>query len=109
MPLSVPKLSLVNLTPTSMALPSPESADLGVTFGPQMEHGHATLTDTPAAGVSRLPLSSTARDLIGVDGTPWATHEYDQLVVPVAGCQLEPPSVETSTPATTPPPLSVAV
>ena len=27
----------------------------------------------------------------------------------VTGCQVEPPSVETSTPATTPPPLSVAV
>ena len=27
----------------------------------------------------------------------------------VAGCQVVPPSVETSTPATTPPPASVAV
>jgi hypothetical protein len=31
------------------------------------------------------------------------------LFVPVAGCQVVPPSVETSTPATTPPPESVAV
>jgi len=30
-------------------------------------------------------------------------------VVPVAGCQVVPPSVETSTPATTPPPVSAAV
>jgi hypothetical protein len=30
-------------------------------------------------------------------------------VIVVTGCQVEPPSVDTSTPATTPPPESVAV
>src|SRR5215831_708440 len=34
---------------------------------------------------------------------------YDQDVVPVAGCHVAPLSVETSTPATTPPPASDAV
>src|SRR5215831_6330619 len=34
---------------------------------------------------------------------------YDQDVVPVAGCHVAPLSVETSTPATTPPPVSDAV
>src|SRR5262249_61041839 len=73
-----------------------------------MEHGHATLTVTPADGVSRFPLSSAALVRIVVVGLPCATQLYDQLVVPVAGCQVVPPSVETSTPATTPPPVSAA-
>src|SRR5947209_19518413 len=68
-----------------------------------------TVTGNPAAGGSRLPLSSTARlwieALIGREGV----HAYVQLLVPVAGCQLLPPSTETSTPATTPPPWSAAV
>ena len=44
-----------------------------------------------------------------------STQCSDQLtvcavgIVMVAGCQVLPPSVETSTPATTPPPVSVAV
>src|SRR5690349_7884217 len=41
-------------------------------------------------------------------GLPCAVHEYVQLVVPVAGCQVAPLSVDTSTPATTPP-VSLAV
>src|SRR4051812_26472025 len=81
----------------------------GVVFGPQIEHGQVMSTVTPAPGVCRLPLSSTARHLIVVDGLPWAVHVYDQLVVPLASCQVVPPSVETSTPATDPPPVSVAV
>src|SRR4051794_7564602 len=81
----------------------------GVVFGPQIEHGQLTLTVTPAPAVWRLPLSSTARHLTVVDGLPWAVHVYDQLVVPLASCQVVPPSVETSTPATEPPPVSVAV
>src|SRR6185312_949719 len=64
----------------------------GVVLVPHTEHGQLTVIDVPAEGVSRLPLSSTAR----------------VLVVPVAGCQLAPPSVETSTPATVPP-TSLAV
>ena len=88
---------------------------LGVTAEPQIEHGQETLTVMPADGVSRLALSSTARDRIVVVGLPCAAHVYDHLtvcsagVVSVAGCQVAPPSVETSTPATTPPPVSVAV
>src|SRR4051794_7949691 len=41
-------------------------------------------------------------------GAPWAIQLYVQDVVPVAGCQLAPLSVDTSTPATMPP-LSAAV
>src|ERR1700730_9748017 len=67
------------------------------------------VTDTPALGDSRLPLSSTARLLmVAGPGRP-VFQEYVHDVVPLAGCQVEPPSVETSTPASTPPPLSAAV
>src|SRR5919204_1459469 len=107
----VPNFSEVNLTPTSTGVGSSESRSALGTFqlAPHSEHGHVTVTGVPAPGVSRLPLSSTARTLIVVVGLPWAIQLYDQLVVPVAGCQVVPPSVETSTPATTPPPLSDAV
>ena len=54
-------------TPTSIGAVSLVSAALaGVADGPQMLHGQALLplpavTVTPAPGVSRFPLSSTAR------------------------------------------------
>src|SRR6516165_3637560 len=64
---------------------------------------------TPAAGVSRLALSSTARLIIVNVPALLATHVYDQLVVPAAGCHVAPLSTETSTPATIPPPASEAV
>jgi hypothetical protein len=63
------------LTPTSIDAGSPESAVLGLVLVPQIEQGHLTLTVVPAPGVSRLPLSSTARVLIVAEGFPWATHE----------------------------------
>jgi hypothetical protein len=71
----VPNTSDLNLTPTSIALPSPESGVSGVTPWPQMLHGHDTLTVSPADAVSRLPLSSTARARMLAVGAPWATHE----------------------------------
>ncbi len=78
-------------------------------FGPHSEQGQDTLRLVPALAVPRLPLSSTARTLSVTDGLPCATHVYDQVVVPVAGCQVVPPSVDSSTPATRPPPASAAV
>src|SRR5215469_10078605 len=67
----------------------------------QMLHGHvrgATVTVIPADGVSRLPLSSTARlrrltlpDLVGSQ-----LNVHDDR--PLAGCHVAPPSTETSTP-----------
>ena len=81
MPLTCPKVSDVNFTPTVTALPSPESftefgsygtAVAGVTEVPHSEHGQPTLTEIPSDGVSRLPLSSTARDSIVVDRYPCA-------------------------------------
>ena len=41
---------------------------------PQIEQVQVTLSVTPADGVSRLPLSSTARDLIVALGLPCATQ-----------------------------------
>src|SRR4051812_47945658 len=105
MPVTRPKASDLNLTPTSTPLVSPASTCAGVTE-PHSEQLQATFTRTPLDGVSTLPLSSVARTRITVDGLPWANHEYVQLEVPVAGCHVVPPSVETSTPATTPPPPS---
>ena len=74
--MTAPKLSALNLTPTSPAVGSPESASAVGTWVlvPHSEHGQLTLTVTPAPGVCRLPLSSTARTLTTVEGLPWAVH-----------------------------------
>src|SRR5262249_33553682 len=105
-PVTAPATSDVNRTPTSIAL---ASAELGVpgtgrlgTSGPG-QAGGVTVPVTPADGVSRLPLSSTARLRRAVGPGAPGVHAYVQLVVPEALCQLAPPSAETSTPATAPP------
>src|ERR1700694_1798863 len=77
-----------------------------------MEHGQArdcTETLTPLVGVSILPLSSVARDRIVALPTADGTQEYVHCSRPLAGCQVDPPSTDTSTPPTTPPPTSEAV
>ncbi len=68
-------MSVLNLTPTLIEAASPESAVVGLTLVPQIEHGQFTLIVTPGPGFSRLPLSSTARDSIVVVGFPCAIHE----------------------------------
>src|SRR5438045_3271877 len=77
-----------------------------------MLHGQmarVTVTATPAAGDSMFALSSVARDIsVVVPRTP-GSHEYVHVVVPLARCQVAPPSTDTSTPPTTPPPVSDAV
>ena len=65
-----PVVSDLNLTPTSIEAGSPESAVAGVTLVPQIEHGQLHVDRDPRPGVSRLPLSSTARVLIVVVGLP---------------------------------------
>src|SRR6187200_218729 len=99
-------MSALKRTPTSIAEGSPASTWAGVTFGPAIVHGQEMGTLTLAAAPI-LALSSTARALIVAVGAPWAFQLYDHELVPVAGCQLAPSSVETSTPATVPPPASV--
>src|SRR3981081_275096 len=97
--------------PTSMAWPSFAEGFAGTAFAGKSVHGQArglTVTPTLDDGLSRLPLSSTARLRIVVAPETPGVHEYVQLAAPVALCQVVPPSVETSTPATTPP-VSLAV
>ena len=61
-----PSASARNFTPTSTALLSFSDASAGVVLLGQIVHGQLwlpepTVTVTPAAGDSRLPLSSAAR------------------------------------------------
>src|SRR5256885_14265595 len=97
MPLTVPEVVAVNLTPTSTPAPPPESGG-GGGVAPQSEQGQPMLTVVATLGVSTLPLSSTARDSILVVGSPSATQASGQVTVggtaPViaARCHAEPPS-----------------
>src|SRR6478752_2843259 len=108
-----PSMSLVNCTPSSTALVSAALGTAGTAPERQMlVHGHSLATiemATPAPAASRLPLSSIARLLIdAAPGTPGVQSKLHR-VVPVAAFHVAPPSTETSTPATTPPPWSAAV
>ena len=109
-----PSASARNFTPTSTALLSLSDATAGVVPLGQMVQGQVwlpvpTVTATPALGDSRLPLSSVARlRSVKLPELP-AAQVYVHVPRPVARCQVVPPSVETSTPPTTPPPVSVAV
>ena len=106
-----PLTSARKRTPSSTLPGSALSIVPGVAPLPQMLQGHwrpVTLMDTTAVGVSRLPLSSTARLLMVAEPLVSGVQLYVQLPRPVAGCQVVPPSVETSTPPTTPP-TSLAV
>jgi hypothetical protein len=75
---------------------------------PNTPQGQVTVT-VRVAVAPMLALSSMARTRRPVAPMPGCEKEYDQLVVPFAGRQVSPASVETSTPATRPPPVSVAV
>ena len=80
----------------------------------QIEHGHVrdsvTVTATPADGVSMLPLSSNDRlRIVTVAAAADACRCNSSCVVPVAFFQVVPPSSETWTPATMPPPESTAL
>ena len=59
--------------------------------------------------VSIFPESSKARDLTVTVPSDVGIQIKVQLDAPVAVCHVRPPSTETSTPATIPPPASVAV
>src|SRR6266851_2091316 len=105
-----PPWSAVNLTPSSTDDVSPVAA--GAAELGSSEHGHGrglTVTATPAPGVSMLPLSSVARLRIVTLPVGPGVQLYVQEAVPLALCQVVPLSVETSMPATTPPPESEAV
>src|SRR6267378_3992937 len=108
-----PLISLLNFTPSSYGLESAALGFVGSVAGFQrLVHGHApTTTDTvtPAPAASRLPLSSTARLRSVADPSAPGDQSKLHVDVPVATCHVVPPSTDTSTLATRPPPLSVAV
>src|SRR5262245_46302939 len=113
MPVMKPAASLLNLTPSSSGVASPKSGIGGTVAAFQrLVHGQSPgsiTTVTPAPAASRLPLSSIARVLIVADpGVPGVQSKFHSDV-PCAAFHVVPPSTETSTPATRPPPWSVAV
>src|SRR6267378_2739366 len=111
MPVISPSNSVENRTPTSSGFPSPASVSPGTADGDQMVHGQSCpltgrLTEV---GAERFPLSSTARLISVTAPSVEGLTLYVQFSLPAAGCHVAPPSMETSTPPTTPPPWSVAV
>src|SRR5262249_10879941 len=105
-------LSAKNFTPSSIGAASALAAMAGAAVGGQMLQGQlraVTFTGTLLRCVSRFALSSTARlRNLGspvLSGVQW----WIPFSRPVAGCQVLPSSVETSTPPMTPPPASLAV
>src|SRR5262245_23666068 len=69
----------------------------------------AILTLIAAGGFCTFPLSSTARLLIVTRPGVVSVLLKLQEVVPVAALKVAPPSTDTSTRATVPPPVSLAV
>src|SRR3954471_14863961 len=103
-----------NFIPSSTDAVSPSSIGAGgTTEASQTEQGHdfvpPIVTATPAEGVSTLPVSSKPRLRIVVGPDPETVHANDQVVVPDAARHVVPPSVDTSTPETIPPPVSEEV
>src|SRR3954466_16307144 len=113
MPVMNPSRRLLNLPPSSYGLRSAALGLVGTAEGfHRFGHGQApttTETDTPAPADSRLPLSSPARlRIVPAPRTPGDQSKL-HVEVPDAVCHVVPPSTDTSTEATTPPPLSAAV
>ena len=104
--MTYPSVRGVNLMPNSTALASSTAGCFGTRW-PKRVFGPVSCSSR-VAGVPMLALSSMARTRTTWVLRPAAWKLYDQEVVPVAGCQLVPSSVETSTPATRPP-TSLAV
>src|SRR4051812_27276781 len=100
-------MSLVNWTPSSTALLSAALGTAGTAPERQMlAHGHSLAaidSATPVPAASRLALSSIARLLI-VAAPGAGVQSKLHNVVPVADFHVVPPSTDTSTPATMPPP-----
>src|SRR4051794_22137784 len=108
-------MSLKNFVPSSTALLSAADGTVGIEVGRhRLVHGQVptpTLTLIPGPALSRLPLSSNARErMFAVPGEP-GVHSYDHTPDGnrLAVCHVAPLSLETSTPAVLPPPFSTAV
>src|SRR5215216_1559485 len=100
-----------NFTPSSTKLKSPASAVPGVVDSGKIEHGHCggpMVTDRLTT-VPMFTLSSIARTMT-VAAPIWVGVQLNvQDARPVAAFQVVPPSTETSTRASWPPPTSAAV
>src|SRR5580658_686888 len=101
--------------PASIGLPSLEIDPRGVWLGENTVQGqtgpvtviNATLGEpAPDPGVSTLPPVSDAWLLIVTVPCEVGSHVKVHGLVPVAGIHVTPPSVDTATPATTPPLVS---
>src|SRR6185295_10789341 len=95
-----------------MGLGSAASTFQGLAEEGQSVQGHPAgmmFTVVTADGCSRLPVSSTARLMMFAAPRTPGLQLNVQLSRPDARRHVDPPSTETSTPPTTPPPLSVAV
>src|SRR3954462_12848035 len=114
MPEMNPFTSLLKRTPSSTA---PESTKLitrgrAVAGSHRLVHGQllaATETVMLLMAVWMLPLSSMARLWISTEPVADGIQSNVQFDCPCAGRQGAPPSNETSTPATAPPPVSDAM
>ncbi len=108
-----PVTSLLNFNPRLTGLGSSTSGTAGTVAGRHSDvHGQlppSTVTVSVVPGFWMLPLSSIARTRIVVWPSAPGDHSKLHDVVPCAPRQVVPPSVETSTPATMPPPPSDAV
>src|SRR6266516_473556 len=102
MPVTYPSVCAKNFTPSSTDGVSVVAGVAGVRL-PKMLYRAVMASCTVDVDAPMLALSSTARAWIGWVARPLAKKVYVQLAVPEAGCQLTPPSVDTSTPATNPP------
>src|SRR3954468_24077835 len=113
MPLMYPSKSARKRTPSSVPAASPLSIWLGFVVGLQSVQGQSggltATTDAVAPADSMFPLSSIARvsrvNVLRAGGR----QAYVLLSRPVTGCHVVAPSVDISTPPTTPPPRSVEV
>ncbi len=107
-----PAVSVRNFRPSSTELESDSFGFFGTALADQIVHGHVrppTVTLTPDEAAPMFALSSVARARSVVVPEVVGVQVYVHDAVPAARCQVAPLSVETSTPATTPPPVSVAV
>src|SRR5438128_12041105 len=108
-----PLMSERNFTPTVIAAPSRLFGPTVTVEGHSMHGqlvaaGAPTVTETPDDGDSMFRLSSVARLRMLTVPCADGVHRYDQFPRPFARCHVAPPSRDTSTPPTTPPPASVA-
>jgi hypothetical protein len=103
-------LARVAVSVAEPATVAPLAGDAIAAVGNMMSGvGGVTVTVTPPDGASLLSELSVARLRITTWPCVLGVHANVHAVVPAAGDHVVPPLVDTSTPATVPPPMSPAV